>query len=133
MSSVSPLLRDELETLKQEHNSSAVAQRAVDEELTESSQETEAAKYRAKLQSLSDEMERQQKLHAAELVAAAQLESRWRESVREAQRKRRELSPRLRATVSGDEGAPEEHEYGHAGDEEDIFVCYLCQKGVTNL
>lgn len=125
--------RDELETLKQEHNSSAVAQRAVDEELTESSQETEAAKYRAKLQSLSDEMERQQKLHAAELVAAAQLESRWRESVREAQRKRRELSPRLRATVSGDEGAPEEHEYGHAGDEEDIFVCYLCQKGVTNL
>ena len=77
------------------------------------------AKYRAELDALSAELQRTEKLHTAQLAAAAQLEQRWRDSVREAQSKRRKLSP---------QSGPEED-----GGDEEVFVCYLCQKGVHNL
>jgi serine phosphatase RsbU (regulator of sigma subunit) len=78
------------------------------------------AKYRAELDALSAELQRKEKSHSAELAAAAQLEQRWRDSVREAQRMRRELSP---------QAGPEED----SAEDGEVFVCYLCQKGVHNL
>ena len=72
---------------------------------------------RAGLDAMSAELQRKAKLHSAQLAAAVQLEQRWRNSVRQAQHKQRELR------------GPEK-EYG---DTEEIFVCYLCQKAVHNL
>lgn len=82
------------------------------------------AKFNAELQALHEELERRDRLHAEQLAAAARLEDRWRSRIREAQRMRHGRGLRARAVVSGEQ---------HHGCDEEIFVCYLCQKGVISL
>ena len=82
------------------------------------------AKFNAELQALHEELELRDRLHAEQLAAAARLEDRWRSRIREAQRTRHGRGLRARAVVSGEQ---------HHGCDEEIFVCYLCQKGVISL
>ena len=87
-------------------------------------QREKEAHFETEVQTLLGELEEKDKLHAMHLAAAARLEDRWRDCIREAQRMRHERGSR--ACLMGSDKQQND-------EDEEIFVCYLCQKGVVSL